>query len=91
MKERIGIETAIRRALDDQRKCGEIMSATGWSASDVSRVKSGQQGIKIEYIDAILASLGYVAVEPAYMDFLAYGCKIGSNCKCAREGGGSCS
>ncbi len=87
--ERIGIEQAIRKALDDPRKCADIRLATGWDDSAISRIKSGQQGIKLEYIDAIMKVLGYVMVEPAYLDFLAYGCQIGAACRCMRMDGGT--
>lgn len=88
--EQIGIGVALRRALDDQRQRSEICEAVGWDGSDVSRIKANTQGIKLEYIDAVMRVLGYVAVEPAYMEFLAYGCRVGANCSCARSGGGAC-
>ena len=88
--ENIGISQAIRCALDDPRLKAKILEAAGWDASAVTRIKSDQQGIKLDRIDDVMRVLGYVAVEPSYMDFLAYGCRVGANCHCARTGGGAC-
>lgn len=88
--ERVGIGLAIRRALDDPKKRAEICAVTGWESSDVSRIKAGNQGIKLDNLDDVMKVLGYVCVEPAYMDFLSYGCRVGAACQCAREGRGSC-
>ena len=87
---KVGLEQALRNALDDKRKCAEIQKLTGWESSDISRIKSGQQGIKLELLDAVIGALGYVPVEPRYLDYLAIGNEIGSNCQCARAGYGTC-
>lgn len=88
--EKVGFGLALRRALDDPNRRAELCEHTGWKDSDVSRIKSGQQGVKIEHLDGVMRIVGVVGVEPAYMDFLAYGCQVGASCRCAREGKGAC-
>ena len=72
--ENIGISQAIRRALDDPRLKPKILEAAGWDASAVTRIKSDQQGIKLDRID----------------DVMRVWLPSRANCHCARTGGGAC-
>lgn len=81
---------SFRQYLTDPRLKPTVMEALGWDDSQVSRFLSNQMGITIDKIDAAIEVLGMVVTSPGYMDFLAYGAKIGANCHCARAGMGEC-
>ena len=81
---------SFRQYLTDPRLKPTVMEALGWDDSQVSRFLSGGMGVTIDKIDAAIEVLGMVVTTPAYMDFLAYGAKIGANCHCARAGAGDC-
>ena len=85
------MEQAFRRALTDPGTRQETRNRIGWDDSQVSRFLSGQMGLPIDKIDAAIAALSMVVTTPGYMDFLAYGARIGANCHCARAGMGECS
>lgn len=67
-----------------------VAKAAGWDGSSVSRFLSGQQGVPISKIDAIVAAAGYVMVGRQYFDAFAVFGEVGMHCKCARAGGGEC-
>ncbi|MDH1299700.1 MULTISPECIES: hypothetical protein [Achromobacter] len=85
------MEQALRNALTNPKTCGIVRDRLEWDSSQVSKFLSGGMGVTIDKIDAAIEVLGMVVTTPAYMDFLAYGAKIGANCYCARAGAGDCS
>jgi len=84
------MERAFRQALTDPHTRKRARDRLEWDDSQVSRFLSGQLGLTIDKIDAAIEVLGMVVTSPGYMDFLAYGAKIGANCHCARAGAGEC-
>lgn len=84
------MEQALRNALTNPRTCGYVRDRLSWDSSQVSKFLSGTMGLTIDKVDAAIEALGMVVTTPAYMDFLAYGAKIGANCHCARAGAGDC-
>lgn len=89
MAERPNIERALRLLLSgDERKAA--MEVLGWDASQLSRFLSGQNGIPIDKLDAVIGLTGFVMVTPRYLDALASMAETGVSCRCAREGGGEC-
>ena len=84
------IEQSVREALTDPRKRDDVARAMNWDSSNVSRILSGQMGVTIDKIDALVSSLGYVLVTPRYLNALATMSEVGVHCQCAREGGGEC-
>lgn len=83
------IEPALRAALHSQRR-HEVQAAVGWDDSQVSRFLSGGQGIVIDKIDTLVASVGFVLVTRKYLDAVATLGEVGMNCECARRGYGEC-
>ncbi|MPT12420.1 helix-turn-helix transcriptional regulator [Comamonas sp.] len=82
------IEHVLRKNLGQPNSA--VAKAAGWDGSSVSRFLSGQQGVPISKIDAIVAAAGYVMVGRKFFDaFITFG-EVGMNCRCAREGGGEC-
>lgn len=84
------MEQALRNALTNPKTCGVMRDRLGWDASQVSKFLSGGMGVTIDKVDVAIEALGMVVTTPGYMDFLAYGAKIGANCHCARAGAGDC-
>jgi|GEM_PF-403585 len=84
------MERALRQALSDPRTRAAARDRLEWDDSQVSRFLSGQMGLTIEKIDAAIEVLGMVVTTANYMDFLAYGARIGASCYCARAGAGEC-
>lgn len=82
------IERVLRHDLKEST--GKVAEAAGWDGSSVSRVLSGQQGIPLGKLDAVVKAAGYVMVSRQYLDVLAYLSQIGSYCRCSREGDGEC-
>jgi len=85
------MEQALRNALTNPKTCDAVRERLEWDSSQVSKFLSGGMGVTINKIDAAIEALGMVVTTPGYMDFLAYGAKIGANCYCARAGAGDCS
>jgi hypothetical protein len=86
-------ETLLRRALlnmsKEQRQA--VMRAAGWDDdSSVSKVLTGNAGIKLDQLDAILAIFGLTVAEVDYMNYLAKGNTIGANCCRTRASRGQC-
>lgn len=69
---------------------GAAQEAVGWDAPAVSRFLSGQQGVPIGKIDALVAAAGYVLVSREYLEAIGILSEVGVHCRCAREGGGEC-
>lgn len=90
LNRRPAFEDELRAALSEPHKKAEILEATGWDESMPSKVLSGHAGITLEKLDKALQSLGLVVVPVSYMEYLAFGNKIGTNCSCARAGYGVC-
>ena len=84
------IETQLRVALSDARQRDALLKATGWDASMPSKIMSGGTGITLDKLDVVCRLLGLTLVPITYMDYLAHGNKIGSNCLCARASMGHC-
>jgi hypothetical protein len=84
------IETALRAALSNPATAQQIKDAVGWDPSGASRFLSGQSGITIEKIDALVGSVGYILVTRRYLDSIACLGEVGMHCECARAGHGPC-
>ena len=82
------IERVLRQSLCQPG--GAVQAAVGWDAPAVSRFLSGQQGVPIGKIDALVGAAGYVLVSRGYLDAVGTLCEVGVHCRCAREGGGEC-
>ena len=82
------IERALRQSLSQPGSA--VAEAAGWDGSNVSRVLSGQQGVPIGKLDAIIAAAGYVIVGRKFFDAIGTLGEVGMNCQCARAGGGEC-
>lgn len=90
LKRKPAFESALRSALADPAKRSAILEQTGWHDSMVSKVLSGDAGITLDKLDKSLNALGLVVVSRRYMDYLAFGNEIGTNCACARAGFDAC-
>lgn len=90
LKRKPAFEAALRGALADPDKRGRIIESTGWHDSMVSKVLAGDSGITLDKLDKALGALDLVVVSRKYMDYLAYGNEIGTNCACARSGYDAC-
>ena len=80
------IEQLLRTALTSRERA-KIAQAIGWDDSQVSRFLSGQQGVTVSRIDALIDAVGYVLVTTKYLDALTTLCEVGMDCECARQGG----
>ena len=68
----------------------DVQAVMGWDASNVSRVLSGQQGIPLAKLDALVDAIDYVLIEREYLDAVGKLCRVGAHCECARRGKGNC-
>ncbi|PRP68741.1 DNA-binding protein [Chromobacterium amazonense] len=84
------IERGLRSALTNPRTASKVADSLNWDNSQVSRFLSGQMGLTIDKIDTAVQALGYVCVQPKYLDAMATLCQVGANCACARKGLGEC-
>ncbi|MDH1827075.1 DNA-binding protein [Delftia tsuruhatensis] len=82
------IERVLRHALSQPGS--EVQEAAGWDSPAVSRFLSGQQGVPIGKIDAVVSAAGYVLVSRKYLDAIGTLGEVGMYCHCARAGGGEC-
>lgn len=80
----------LREACSDPKLQAKLCDATGWSDSMPNKIKNGDTGIVITKLAAVLHALGLVVTTTEYMDYLAQGNVIGSNCRCARMSMGQC-
>jgi hypothetical protein len=83
------IESALRHALHGPKR-HDVKAALGWADSDVSRFLNGGQGIVIDKIDTLVASIDFVLVTRKYLDAVATLGEVGMFCECARRGAGEC-
>ncbi|WP_159990835.1 DNA-binding protein [Pelistega ratti] len=90
LKRKPAFEAALRGALSHPEQKGAILTATNWHESMISKVLAGDAGITLDKLDKTLAALGLVVVSRKYMEYLAYGNEIGTNCACARAGFNAC-
>lgn len=90
LKRKPAFEAALRGALADPAKRIAILESTGWHESMVSKVLAGDAGITLDKLDKSLTALGLVVVSRKYIDYLAFGNEIGTNCACARAGFDAC-
>jgi len=84
------IENALRASLTNPRTKAQTRDDLGMDDSQVSRFLSGQAGITIDKLDALVGALGMVVTSRQYMDALAYMAQTGTACECARAGMGEC-
>ncbi|AIO44874.1 putative phage DNA-binding protein [Burkholderia cepacia] len=84
------VERLLREAMSDPKAKAAVLEATGWDASMPSKILSNGAGITLEHLNTVFGALGLVVTTKGYMDYLAQGNVIGSNCRCAREGFGEC-
>jgi len=84
------VERLLREAMADPKAKAAVLEATGWDASMPSKILSNGAGITLEHLNTVFVALGLVVTTKGYMDYLAQGNVIGSNCRCAREGFGEC-
>ena len=82
------IERVLRQHLSQPGS--DAQEAAGWDNSNVSRFLSGQQGVPIAKIDALVGAVGFVLVSRKYLDAVSTLGEVGMYCRCAREGGGEC-
>lgn len=83
------IEQSLRAALTGPGR-QQVTDAVGWDKSQVSRFLSGEGGITIDKIDALVGSVGFVLVSTRYLDAVAVMGEVGMHCECARQGRGEC-
>jgi transcriptional regulator with XRE-family HTH domain len=83
-------ESILRSALRNGENQAAVLEQTGWDATMVSKVLSGGAGITIDKLNAVMRALGLTITTVEYMDYLARGNVIGSNCHCARMNMGEC-
>jgi hypothetical protein len=83
-------ESILRTALRNGDNHAAVLEQTGWDATMVSKVLSGGAGITIDKLNAVMRALGLTITTVEYMDYLARGNVIGSNCHCARMNMGEC-
>ncbi|VVD29185.1 DNA-binding protein [Paraburkholderia dioscoreae] len=80
----------LSKACSDKRAKADIADAVGWGVDMLDKVKNNCAGIPIDRIPALFKALGLVVATTEYMDYLARGNVIGSNCHCARMNMGEC-
>ncbi|MGN5479496.1 DNA-binding protein [Cupriavidus basilensis] len=87
MMRRPSIEAAIRTAIADPRKKRELLDATGWDDSMLSKlVQEKPAGITLDKLDIVLAALDHVVVTRSHLDAMCTMGKVGMFCECARRG-----
>ena len=72
------IERALRQSLSQPGSA--VAEAAGWDTSNVSRVLSGQQGVPINKLDAVVSAAGYVMVSREYLDAIGVLSRVGAYC-----------
>lgn len=83
------IEQILRLKLSSSER-RNVMEQLEWDDSQVSRFLSGNQGVTINKIDALVAAVGYVLVTRRYLDAISTLSEVGVHCECARQGHGEC-
>ncbi|MEK6418444.1 MAG: hypothetical protein V4801_02490 [Burkholderia gladioli] len=74
----------------DKARTDDLAKAVGWSNDMAEKICAGSTGVVAERMAAFLSHLGLVVTTKEYMDYLARGNVIGSNCHCARANMGEC-
>lgn len=87
---RPSIESTLRSALTNSSTRADMREKLAMDDSQVSRILSGQAGITIDKLDAVIAAVGMVTTTKGYLDALARLAQTGAGCYCAREGLGDC-
>lgn len=64
------IEHILRLKLSSKER-NTVMKQLGWDESQVSRFLSGNQGVTINKIDALVAAVGYELVTRRYLDAIS--------------------
>lgn len=82
------IERVLRHHLSQPGSAAQ--EAAGWDGAAVSRFLSGQQGVPIAKLDALVNAAGFVMVSRKYLDAIGTLGEVGMHCHCARAGGGEC-
>lgn len=82
------IERVLRQHLSQPGSA--VQEAAGWDGPSVSRFMSGQQGVPIGKIDAVVGAAGYVLVSRKYIEAIGTLGEVGMHCHCARAGAGEC-
>lgn len=82
------IERVLRQHLSQPGSAAQ--EATGWDGPAVSRFLSGQQGVPIAKIDALVGAVGFVLISRKYLEAIGTLGEVGMYCHCARAGGGEC-
>lgn len=89
MRAPIKIEQRLRDVLTSPQR-HTVQQAIGWDDSQVSRFLSGQQGIPLNKIDALISAVSFVCVTVKYLDAITTLGEVGVHCACARAGHGEC-
>ncbi|WP_186267798.1 hypothetical protein [Burkholderia gladioli] len=80
----------LKQIRGDKKKTDELAKAVGWSTDMAEKVCAGTAGVVPERMPSFLSHLGLLVTTEGYMDYLAQGNVIGSNCRCARANMGEC-
>lgn len=85
-----GPANTLEQALREQLTVpgNSVKEALGWDSSSVSRFLSGQQGVPIHKIDALVKAADYVMVDRKLFKAMTTMTEIGVHCHCAKEAGG---
>ncbi|QRQ89128.1 hypothetical protein [Cupriavidus oxalaticus] len=89
MRKPVRIEQTLREALTGPGRV-DVQRAIGWDDSNISRFLSGNQGVVIDKLDAMVSAVGYVLITRKYLDAVTTLGEVGMHCECAREGLGEC-
>ena len=82
------IERVLRQHLSQPGSAAQ--DAAAWDGPSVSRFLSGQQGVPIGKIDALVNAAGFVLISRKYLEAIGTLGEVGMYCHCARAGGGEC-
>ena len=82
------IERVLRQHLSQPGSAAQ--EAATWDGPSVSRFLSGQQGVPIGKIDALVGACGFVLVSRKYLEAIGTLGEVGMHCHCARNGSGEC-
>ena len=81
-------ERVLRQLLSQPGSAAQ--DAAAWDGPSVSRFLSGQQGVPIGKIDALVNAAGFVLISRKYLEAIGTLGEVGMYCHCARAGGGEC-
>jgi hypothetical protein len=83
------IEQSLRSALTGPKR-KELQGLVGWDDSHLSRFLSGERGVTIDKIDALVEAVGFVLVSERFFGAVSILGEVGMHCECARQGRGEC-